>query len=318
MSRLSKQLTADEILQSTNGGRNIFEKEIGEIPKKCINSPLREDNNPSFSIFLANNGLWMYKDFSNGDSGTAIQFIQKLYDLDYNKAISYILGLNIHTNTTQNKVIKAEKKEIIIDFVDKPFSREDKKYWGKYGLPEDFLRDNNVYSVKTYAINKKIIKHNDERLIFAYMAPETQKCKLLFIGKNVEKSEKWKSNIESNYLWYLPKTPCSQLWVVKSVKDALCLKYHFNKCVTAVQSENSSVLDKNMPRILEISKDIVINFGADPQGVESCKPVQQKWQTKYFNTDKTMLKYGVVDPSDVIATFGVKVLEKQLKKKGFL
>ena len=55
MSRLNKTLTIDEILQSTNGGKDIFEKEIGKIGKKCINSPLRNDKNPSFSIFLANN-----------------------------------------------------------------------------------------------------------------------------------------------------------------------------------------------------------------------------------------------------------------------
>ena len=64
MSRLNITITADEILQSTNGGRDIFERELGKIGKKCINSPLRNDKNPSFSIFLSNNGLWMYKDFS--------------------------------------------------------------------------------------------------------------------------------------------------------------------------------------------------------------------------------------------------------------
>ena len=315
MSRLSKDPTESIIENSIE----IYEKEAENFKKvgnnyKCL--CYHGEKTPSYNI--SGDYPYLGKCFGCGDSNNVIGFVAKMHDISYKEAISYIQGLKIHTKTvTHNKLIKTEKKEIIIDFVDKPFSKEDKKYWGKYGLPEDFLRDNNVYSVKTYAINKKIIKHNDERLIFAYLAP-SGKCKLLFIGKSVLKEEKWKSNIESSYLWYLPKTPCNQLWVVKSVKDALCLKYHFQKCVVAVQSENSSVLDKNMPRILEISKDIVINFGADIQGVESCKPVQQKWQTKYFNTDKTMLKYGIVDPSDVIAAFGVKVLEKQLKKKNFL
>ena len=67
MSRLT--ITDDDILEQTEGGRTVFEKVLGEIPNKCINSPLRADLNPSFSVFLANNGLWMYKDFSNGDSG---------------------------------------------------------------------------------------------------------------------------------------------------------------------------------------------------------------------------------------------------------
>jgi len=93
MSRLT--ITDDDILEQTEGGKTIFEKVLGEIPHKCISSPLRADLNPSFSVFLANNGLWMYKDFSNGDSGTAIQFISKLHNITYSEAIDYIKGLKI-------------------------------------------------------------------------------------------------------------------------------------------------------------------------------------------------------------------------------
>ena len=106
MSRLT--ITDDDILEQTEGGKTIFEKVLGEIPHKCINSPLREDNNPSWSVFLANNGLWMYKDFSNGDSGTAITFISKLHNITYLEAVDFIKGLKIEFNTIK-PVIKEKK-----------------------------------------------------------------------------------------------------------------------------------------------------------------------------------------------------------------
>lgn len=314
MSRLTKTDDTEDIIANSI---EIYEKELN-LSRKGNNyvglCPLHGEKTPSFNI--NSNYPYIFKCFGCEEKGNVITFISKLHNITYSEAISYILNSNIDLKPSTKPIIK-EKKELIIDFVDKPFDAQAKKYWGEYELPEDFLRKNNVFQVKIYAINKKIIKHSDDRVIFAYLNSEGG-VKLLNIGENVPKSEKWKSNVKSDYLWYLPKTSCKQLWVVKSIKDALCLKYHFNFFVTAVQSENATVLDKNMPRILQVSNDIVINFGADTQGVNSCIPVQQKWKTKYFNTPKSMLKYGLVDCADVISAYGVKNLEKQLKNKGFL
>jgi hypothetical protein len=112
MSRLDKTITVEEILFNTNGGKQIFEKELGCIPRKAINSPLRNDKNPSFSVFLANNGLWMYKDFSNDDAGTAIQFVQKRYNLSFKEALEYVQrenNINFNTNSNINNIINRIK-----------------------------------------------------------------------------------------------------------------------------------------------------------------------------------------------------------------
>ena len=138
MSRLNikEHITSDDILQSTNYGKEIFEKELGKISKHCINSPLRNDKNPSFSVFQANNGLWMYKDFSNGDSGTAIQFIQKRYNLDYKQALEYIQKGNFNIQSSSNQVFtqKIVKKDIVVDWVDQPFTDLHKRYFEEYEL----------------------------------------------------------------------------------------------------------------------------------------------------------------------------------------
>jgi hypothetical protein len=314
MSRLT--ITDDDILEQTEGGKTIFEKVLGEIPNKCINSPLREDNNPSFSVFLANNGLWMYKDFSNGDSGSAITFISKLHNISYLEAVDFIKGLKIEFNTTK-PVIK-EKKELIIDFVDMPFDKKGHQYWNEYELTEEFLRKNNVFQVKMYSINKKIIRHNDDRVIFAYLAIDG-KVKLLNIGDNVDKSEKWKSNVKSDYLWYYEdyvKSSCNNLLLSKSVKDSLVLKY-INRCSVAVQSENAKPIIKNCVEKLEkITKNIYVCFGSDLQGKTESLALTQATGWKHFNTkDQYLKKYGVNDFAGLVKTYNMAKLDRDLKEK---
>ena len=311
MSRLTK--TNDDILELTNGGKDIFEKELGEIPHKCINSPLREDNNPSFSVFLANNGLWMYKDFSNGDSGTAIQFISKLHNLTYSESIDYINGLKIVYS--KQPTVNKEKKELVIDWVTCQFEEKHRDYWDKYFLPENFLNENGVFALKMYAINKKIVPLHPTTAAFVYEHPSGG-CKILQIGDNI--TRKWTNTVKNNELWGFPKEKCKQLWVQKSVKDMLVSKYHFQFCTTAIQSENHVIIDDNINKLKSISDDIVLFWGNDPQSVKECTIAQQKYNLKYFNIPKYMYKNGVIDLADCVASYGVNRVEKELQKKGFL
>jgi DNA primase len=188
MSRLNITTTTDEILQSTNGGKDIFERELGKIGKKCISSPLRNDKNPSFSIFFSNNGLWMYKDFSNDDAGTAIQFIQKRYKLSFKEALEYVQKENnINFNITTTYTKPKPKEKLIVDWVEMPFSDRHKQYFDQYELDETFLNSRDIYALKTIAINKEIIQIPENQYKFAYYAKDIDQIKVLTLGENVSK-----------------------------------------------------------------------------------------------------------------------------------
>jgi len=306
--------TKEQALEKTNGGRAIFEKILGTIPNKKIKSPLRpDDDSPSFEI-KCKEGVWKFQDYGgNQERGNAIDFLMLIEGISFSQALSKIKEDSFGELLD---VVYGEKETPLIEFRDCAFQEKHKKYWDQYELDEKFLRENDVFAVGSWAINKKTIKCEDDRAIFAYYAEDIDRVKILQIGEHVKKEEKWTGNAPSSYLWYFPKEKCDQLWVCKSVKDALCIKKHFGYCVTAVQSENAEILEKNMPKILSISKDIVLNFGSDPQGVKSCKQVQQKWETKYFNTSRYLYeKYKLEDVSDIIAEFGTPYLQKEINKK---
>ena len=263
--------------------------------------PYHNDRNPSFSIMSNGN----FKCFSCGEGGSVYKFI-KDFEL---KEIKSTNLLNIQSNFTQ--------KETIIEFSDQKFQKIHSLYWDKYQLPEDYLRNKDTYAVKAWAINSKLQKIPEGRAVFAFYDSKIDKCKILQIGEGVKKSEKWRNNAPNSHLWYLPENKCNQLWIIKSIKDYLCLNYHFGVCGTSVQNEDYKILEPNMPKLQAISNDLVLCYGADEMAVRNCKIIQQKYKTKYFNTPRYMLKYGVIDIADCIDQFGVEIVKNELKKKGY-
>ena len=322
MSRLNITITADEILQSTNGGRDIFERELGKIGKKCINSPLRNDKNPSFSIFLSNNGLWMYKDFSNGDSGTAIKFLQLRYNLDYKGVLNYIKNNNFVLQPIQQTAIvkKEEKKELIVDWVDGKFTDFHKRYFTEYELDENFLNSRDIYALKTLALNKRIQKIPDNQFRFCYYAKDIDSIKVLTLGEGVSKQDKWKSfGINNDYLWdywRYKDSVCDNLMVVKSNKDSAVLS-KLGYCAISTQNESSVSLIKSKDKIEKICKKPIIVFGSDAQGAQESIKANEVLHWRYFNTKKKYLhKYDVNDVAGLIKLYNTKKLINELKEKG--
>jgi hypothetical protein len=319
MSRLTK--TDDDILNVTNGGKEIFEKIIGEIPKKCINSPLREDNNPSFSIFLANNGLWMYKDFSNGDSGTAIQFIQKLNNISYSEAILHIQGLKIDlSKSIEHKKVK-ENKPLVVDWIDQKFTDQHKRYFEEYELDESFLNSRDIYALKTLALNKKIQKFPEHQFKFAYFAKDLNQIKVLTLGEGVKKDEKWKNwGIPNSYIWdywRYKDLKCDNLMVVKSNKDSAILA-SLGYCAVTTQNESSTMLIQNREKLEKICEKPIIVYGSDEQGTNESIKANKTLHWRYFNTKKKYLRmYGANDIAEVVRVFGIKRIKQDLKEKGF-
>lgn len=330
MGRTKAFISASDILFLTNQGRDIFEREIGFFTEKeNIKSPLRTgDENPSFRIRKSSSGIYYAKDYGGEQwSGNAIDFVQKLYNIDFKEACKKIIAdFNLDKNVKSKnyeKVLKLEKeekkeilKETVIDFEIMPFTKRHHEYWNRAELSEDFLKQYDIYAVKKWAVNKKVQPFTEGQITFAYWASDINKTKILNIGPNVEKKNKWRTDIPNSYLWYYSNynTEIKDFVISKSVKDLMIL-YAINFEGVATQSENDIVLMSNMGRIKKISESPIIVFGSDKQGVESCKKVQQTFNTRYYNTPKNLLSLGINDPFSYVCEFGLKSFEKHFKNK---
>lgn len=328
----AKQITSDDIQNFTSQGKDVFTKELGISNfRKNISSPFRLDKNPSFSIKQSKkSGLWLYTDYTTGEWGTCIQFIEKLYTLSFQEAIDKIawdFGLSEQINNKYSKIeiipsFKIEEhKDIIYEYTETKFKKEHHNYWNAGHLEEGFLRQNNIFAASKIAVNKKVINVPKDELCFVYVPIDLEygKLKILRMGKNVLPQDKWRSSVPNeSYLWsyyeYNKNTPIDQLWVVKSRKDEMIAKLLGYNTVS-VQSENWQNLDGNMPKIQDISKQQVLNFGSDDDGVGKCIVIQQKYNTLYYNTPKNLVQYQVNDLFSYSKEFGLQSLLKHIKTK---
>ena len=152
--------TKEMALEKTNGGRDVFIQILGDLTSHKIHSPLRDDGKiPSFQIF-SKEGVYYFKDYGgNGDFGGCITFLMKLNNWTYGQALKHIEKEDYgEIAITHSKSVKLEKRETLIEFSDMPFKDKHRAYWDKYQLEESFLNSKNVYAVKQWAINKKVIK----------------------------------------------------------------------------------------------------------------------------------------------------------------
>lgn len=296
----------------------IYQKEL-DLKRNGNNykglCPFHSEKTPSFNVM--SNGV--FKCFGCSETGNIITFIRKRYNLSYNEALEYCMKNNALSLVSPVNVSKVIHKEMQVDWIDKPFDDKAKKYWDKYQLPEEFLRQNNVFQAKKIAFNGKVKKYPEESTVFIYWAEELDKIKILQIGENVSKEDKWRNfGIPNHYLWYyndFVKNPCDKLFLVKSVKDALVLK-KLGRCAIAVQNEDAKIqITNNINKINILAKEIYVCYGSDEQGKAESLKLTKYTGWKWFNTKNYLLKYGINDPAEYVKEFGYQMLEKELIKK---
>lgn len=334
MSR-SEIITAKDVLNITNGGEDVFKREIGEISyTRNVKSPFRKDDNPSFKLKRNSKNEVVGQDYGGNQwFGGAISLIQDLYGLSFTQAINRIWkdfngnSTSLVKKQTETNHVPKKKEPLTFEFNDCRFTDNHHKYWNAGGLSEDFLnKEGDIYAIKVWAINKKVQKFSDGEIAFAYVPKDENgnelngRLKILRIGPNVEKNKKWTSNIESKHLWYLYKYKdklIDQLFISKSNKDALCtMKLDIPSIAT--QSENDKVLKTNIPKLLELTPNLILNFGSDEQGVNSSKSVSREYNLKWFNTPRSVLNFDVNDNFAYISEFGEKSFKNLLRIKEFI
>lgn len=316
-----KLISSDEILEMTNGGWDIFCKEIGKFPVgRSFKHPLKEDRKISGSIVKRGN-LWFLCDFAGTfKTMTAIKFIELKYKTDFKGAISRIckeLSINEDNKEYQpdpdiQKEPKLPTEYVHISFSTSKFDKKHAEYWNSYHLSEDYLKKYNVFRVKDLFINRRRIALKSNELTYAYWADDIQSTKILRVGAG--DSNKWRTNVPNDYIWYENLYEgCDKLIISKSVKDALVLTL-FNICSVATQNESAKILSSNIQRLSSKSKELIINYGSDYQGKEESWKITKKFGIKHYNTPDELLKFGVNDVAEM-AKYDINLLEKHLKQK---
>ncbi|MGB0525284.1 MAG: BT4734/BF3469 family protein [Flammeovirgaceae bacterium] len=106
----------ETILDSTNGGLDVFRHYIGDFPiKKAFKSPLREEKKASFSIF-EKGGIYYFKDNGTDQKGDCFSYVMEANGCDFKQAIEHIVtALNITSNGSAVTPKPKPQKQVVTD-----------------------------------------------------------------------------------------------------------------------------------------------------------------------------------------------------------
>lgn len=298
---------------------------ITELP--ClISSPLREDNNPSFSIFINENNHIIYKDHANGDKGGLLDLLSKYWRCNFNHTLNKICKLMI---TDNNVVIKPKQPKIIthktpnlsskVQVTIRPWKDYDYEYWASYGITKKYLKYAEIYPISYKIITKKDIPSNKnkqyifpaDKYAYCYVERKEGKVQLKIYQPFNTKGFKWCSKMDSSIIGLWTKIPeyGDRVVICSSLKDALVLTCQLQIPTLCLQGEGYSISETAIKELKRRYKKIYISFDTDEAGISDGKRLAE--HTGFINVIPNLGNQK--DYSDYYKALKDKAQFKQLK-----
>lgn len=318
---INKPLSKDLILSSCTE-EQIFAFYIGSDirSKKLFRSKLRQDRNPTCSMYRSKSGNLIYKDFATGQHLNCFGYVMELFKCDYYEALRIIANdFNIQKNEglTKNKGkiipkdFKIDEKEFSkIQVEIQEFSDLELKWWSKYGITLDILKKFNVYSCKHVFLNDNLVAKSQQNCpIYGYYGKKYQGNELWKIYFPKRKEYRFMGNWPSKKMqgWeQLPKT--GKICVLtKAMKDVMSF-YSYNIPACAPNSETVIPSEAIINDLLSRFEHVFAIWDCDSTGVTFLN----KMRKKYPKLHPLIIprKYNAKDFSDLRKLYGHKETEK--------
>lgn len=267
--------------------------EITEIP--ClICSPLRADNNPSFSVYMDNNNHIRFKDHGNQNvQGGLIDLLCKYWNCTFNQCIDRICTLMIKDTdiTIKPKQIRTftrkesdtlSKLQVTI----RPWRDYDYAYWESYGITRQWLKYAEIYPISYKIITKKESPTDKgKKYVFptdkyAYCFVERKEGKLqLKVYQPFNKNGfKWCSKMDASVIGLWTKIPeyGDRVIICSSLKDALVISCQLHIPTLCLQGEGYNISDTAIKELKRRYKKIFISFDTDEAGKMDGKKLAER------------------------------------------
>lgn len=305
--------SVNEIMKRVSQG-DILEHYFGitTLPT-LINSPLRKDKHPSFSIYTPDRKQVKYIDFATGEHGDIYSLMQKYFNLSFAGVMRKIgrdeYFRNCKSNTNFTATPNMGKNFSVPSDTDikvkiRDWKEYDIEYWQSYGISLQWLK-----YAEVYPISHKIVYKNGERYVFsaakyAYCFVERKEGNLtLKVYQPFSKRYKWASKNDGSVVGLWTKIPQkgNRLVICSSLKDALCLWSNIGIPCVYVQSETTGLSDTALKVLKSRYKNIFICFDNDKPGLRDGEMLSAK--TGFKNVVLPSFDGGK-DISDAFKVFG--------------
>lgn len=264
---------------------------VTKIPCK-INSPLREDKNPSFGLFSPDGNKVTWRDFSSGEKGGIFDLLSKMWNIDFNSTLQRIFNeLNKKNVKLKNgcyiSYVKNEISEVSINTNKskleckvREWRKYDIEYWKSYGISLKWLKYANVYPIS----HKIIIKDNKkytfgaDRYAYAYAEFKDGITTLKIYQPFNKNGFKWCSKHDKSVISLWTKVPKEgeRICICSSLKDALCLWSNTSIPSIAIQGEGYNISNTAINELKRRFKKVYILLDNDPPGLKDSELLASK------------------------------------------
>lgn len=287
--------TPEDIYALTNGGYDVFMFYLGGVGRVMSRPYGKAERHPSWGVFPSYGGVWKWKDHASEETGTAVQLVQKMFNLGYWDAVDKIVfdfglktGVKRKPSVVKWEAPYMEKEYCRINFSSRPFEPKHHGFWNIADVTEAHCNRMNCWALKDAAINGKRIHIKKDEIAFAYYCPEEDACKLYFPER--ERDKRFRNNVSYRYLWNFSKVEaCDNLILQKSPKDMIVTSI-INPCVASTQSEAVKIFNQDtINRVNTIGKQTWLWYGSDPDGTTKADEIVRLTAWNKIETPQALL-----------------------------
>lgn len=291
----------------------LKEKLTGQDIK--INSVFNpKDRTPSMCVYWdKSKSRYLFKDFSTGKGGSAIELVKELRQCSFSHAVDYIVedynDYILHNNGGYNlEEFKQYSKYQVSQYITRTWNTKDQYYWTQFNIGSKLLNSHNVFAISSYTMSKEDdgIKKSltiQGDYIYGYLTKEGVLYKI-YQPKNKDK----KFLKVKDYIQGIDQLEDHEyLIITSSLKDIMSIKSLKLKVdLVAPSSENVTISEDLIVRWKKKYKKVMVFFDNDAAGIKAMEKYRDKYRLNCILL--TMAK----DVSDSIKNYGVKDVREKL------
>lgn len=258
---------------------------ISEIP--CvIQSPLREDNKPSFGFHSPNGKKIYWIDYATNQRGGTFDLLMLLWSCTYGECLKRVYTDIIkHSNIPIKKIQKNIRihhnynTDIKLQCKIREWKDYDIAYWESYGITLKWLKWAEVYPIS----HKILVKHGKRslfgaaKLAYAFVEHKENNTTIK-IYQPLSKKYKWANGHNGSVISLWSKIPekGDRVIICSSLKDALCISCQLHIPTLAVQGEGYDMSDHAIENLKSRYKRIYVSFDTDAPGKLNTKRLAKR------------------------------------------
>lgn len=284
-----------------------------------IQSPLRQDNHPSFGIYSPDGVEVNYIDFSTHEGGRIFTLLSKMWNMPFEEVCNRIYQDFHKTHSTSDIEVKISKvqirstgsSDVKMECKVREWKEYDIAYWESFGVPLEWLKYAEVYPISHKIVTKGNQKYvfGADKYAYAYVERKEGNVTLKIYQPFNKAGFKWANKHDKSIVSLWTKVPeyGRRICICSSLKDALCLWANTGIPAIAIQGEGYPMSDTAINELKRRYTEIYICLDNDSAGIQDALKLASK--TGFINIVLPQFKGG----KDISDLYKAKGKEEFLK-----